>query len=110
MAALLLGAGSAFFIYRGRDSDPLSIPILRKGFCFDRFYDKGIVPLFTNGLSAVVHFFDELIINGLIVGGLSRGAASVGQLCRKMQTGKLQAYAFAVGLGVILVIYFTVFH
>ena len=68
------------------------------------------MPLFTNTLSAIVHFFDELIINGLIVGGLSRSAASVGALCRKIQNGKLQAYAFAIGVGVVLVIYLTVFR
>ena len=67
-------------------------------------------PGFTNTLSAIVHFFDELIINGFFVGGLSRGAASIGSLCRKVQSGKLQAYAFAVGLGVILVVYFTVYY
>ena len=43
-------------------------------------------------------------------GSLSRGAASVGNLFRKVQSGELQAYAFAFGLGVILVIYFTVFY
>ena len=52
---------------------------------------------------------DELLINGLLVGGLSRGAASTGNLFRKLQSGQLQAYSFAFGLGVILVIYFTVF-
>ncbi|MGB0292428.1 MAG: NADH-quinone oxidoreductase subunit L [Luteolibacter sp.] len=108
--ALLVGAGAGFYLYRGRDKDPLSISVLSKGFYIDTFYDKGIVPLFTNTLSAIVHFFDELIINGFFVGGLSRGAASIGSLCRKVQSGKLQAYAFAVGLGVILVVYFTVFY
>jgi len=109
LAALLIGAGSAFILYRGRDKDPLSLTVLREKFYIDRFYDRVLVPI-QNSFAAVIHFLDELVINGLLVGGLSRGAASVGQLCRRVQSGKLQAYAFAVGLGVILVIYFTVFY
>jgi len=110
LVALVIGVGGAFVLYKGKDKDPLNIPLLREKFYVDTFYDKILVPAFTNTLAAITHFFDELIINGLLVGGLSRGAASIGCLCRKLQSGKLQAYAFAVGLGVILVIYFTVFH
>ena len=68
-----------------------------------------IVRYFQNGFAAVVHFFDEFLINGLIVGGSSRIAEGFGGLFRRVQSGNLQGYAFAFGLGVILVIYFTVF-
>jgi NADH-quinone oxidoreductase subunit L len=57
-----------------------------------------------------VHFFDEFVINGLIVGGFSRLAETFGNIFRKAQSGNLQAYAFTFGLGVLLVIYFTVFY
>ena len=62
-----------------------------------------------DGLRDIVNFFDEFVINGLLVGGLSRATASTGNLFRQLQSGSLQAYSFAFGLGVILVIYFTVF-
>jgi NADH-quinone oxidoreductase subunit L len=107
--ALILGAGSAFLLYSGKDKDPLSIPMLRERFYIDRIYDNYLVRYFQDAFAAIVHFFDELLINGLLVGGLSRGAASFGNLFRKLQSGQLQGYAFAFGLGVILVIYFTVF-
>jgi len=110
LVALALGAGCAFALYRGRHEDPLSLTVLREKLYIDHFYDKLLVPTFTNALAAITHFFDELIINGLLVGGLSRVAASVGKLCRTIQSGKLQYYAFAVGIGGILVIYLTVFH
>ncbi len=109
LVALIAGAGSAFALYTGKDKDPLSIPLLRNKFYIDDFYDKILVPYFQNAVAAIVHFFDELLINGFLVGGLSRGAASVGNLFRKVQSGELQGYAFALGLGAILVIYFTVF-
>jgi NADH-quinone oxidoreductase subunit L len=109
IATLVLGVGAGFVLYRGRESDPLSIPLFRERFYFDAIYDNFVVRYFQDAFAAIVHFFDELLINGLLVGGLSRGAASAGNLFRKLQGGQLQAYSFAFGLGVILVIYFTVF-
>ena len=54
-------------------------------------------------------FFHELFINSILVNGLGRAAVSFGNLFRKLQSGELQGYAYSFGLGVILVIYFTVF-
>jgi NADH-quinone oxidoreductase subunit L len=107
--ALVVGAGSAFVLYSGKDKDPLSIPLLKNRFYIDGFYDNFVVRFFQDAFAAIIHFFDELLINGLLVGGLSRGAASLGGFFRKLQSGQLQGYAYAFGLGVILVIYFTVF-
>jgi NADH-quinone oxidoreductase subunit L len=107
--ALLIGAGAAFVLYNGKDKDPLSIPLLRNRFYIDTLYDKYLVRYFQDAFAAIVHFFDELLINGLLVGGLSRTAASFGNVFRRVQSGSLQAYAYVFGLGVVLVIYFTVF-
>ena len=107
--ALVVGAGSAFVLYTGKDKDPLSIPLLKNRFYIDQLYDNYLVRYFQDAFPAIIDFFDEPFINGLSVGGLSRGAASLGGLFRKLQSGQLQGYAYAFGLGVILVIYFTVF-
>ncbi|HSP42418.1 MAG TPA: NADH-quinone oxidoreductase subunit L [Luteolibacter sp.] len=109
IGTLVLGVGAGLVLYLGRNKDPLSIPLFRDRFYFDSLYDNFIVRYFQDAFAAIVHFFDELLINGLLVGGLSRGAVSLGNLFRKLQSGQLQAYSFAFGLGVILVIYFTVF-
>ena len=109
VASLLLGLAAGFFLYKGRDKDPVSIPLFRNRFYVDSFYDNFLVRYFQDAFAAIVHFLDELFINGLCVGGLSRGAESFGNLFRKVQSGSLQGYAFIFGLGVILVIYFTVF-
>jgi NADH-quinone oxidoreductase subunit L len=76
IATLVLGVGAGFVLYRGRESDPLSIPLFRERFYFDVIYDNFVVRYFQDAFAAIVHFFDELLINGLLVGGLSRGAAS----------------------------------
>ncbi len=107
--ALIIGAGAGFILYAGKEKDPLSIPLFKNRFYIDSIYDNLLVRYFQDAFAAIVHFFDEFLINGLLVGGLSRGVASTGNLFRKLQSGQLQAYSFTFGLGVILVIYFTVF-
>ena len=109
IGALIVGVVGGFLLYNGKTKDPLSIPLFRNRFYLDAFYEKGIVKYFQDGFAAIIHFFDELVINGIIVGGLSRLADSTGRFFTKAQSGNLQAYAFTFGLGVLLVIYFTVF-
>ncbi|BCX49967.1 NADH-quinone oxidoreductase subunit L [Haloferula helveola] len=109
LGALVAGVVPGFLLYAGKDKDPLSIPLFRNRFYIDTIYDKGVVKWLQNGGAAIVHFFDEFVINGLIVGGSARLAESFGGLFRRVQNGNLQAYAFAFGIGVILVIYFTTF-
>jgi NADH-quinone oxidoreductase subunit L len=55
-------------------------------------------------------FFDRWIIDVGAVGGSSRGTWGIGALLRLVQVGNLQAYAFLFGLGVVAIIYFTVFR
>ena len=109
IAALVIGVVSGFVLYAGKDKDPVSIPPLQNRFYIDGLYDNFLVRYFQDAFSAIIAFFDEFIINGFIVGGLSRAAESFGNIFRKVQSGSLQGYAFAFGLGVILVVYFTVF-
>jgi NADH-quinone oxidoreductase subunit L len=109
IGALLTGVIAGFVLYAGKEKDPVSIPLLQNRFYIDGLYDNFLVRYFQDAFAAVIAFFDEFIINGLIVGGLSRAAESFGNVFRKVQSGSLQGYAFVFGLGVILVVYFTVF-
>ena len=107
--SLVLGVGAAYFLYNGRDKDPLSIPPFRDRLYFDGIYDNIIVKYFQDAFAAIIHFFDEFLINGLIVGGATRATAGLGNIFRRLHGGSLQAYTFAFGFGVLLVIYFAVF-
>jgi NADH-quinone oxidoreductase subunit L len=109
LIALVVGAGAGYALYNGKDKDPVSIPFFRDRFRIDDLYDKVLVKYFQDAFAAIVNFFDEVLINGLIVGGSTRVAESFGGLFRRVQGGNLQGYAFAFGIGVILVIYFTAF-
>lgn len=111
--ALAVGAIAAFVLYFGKNEDPLKkiglMKVFRNKFYIDEFY-AGLVKYFQDIVAAIVHFLDEFVINGLLVGGLTRSAQGIGTIFRRqMQSGNLQNYAFLLGLGVILVIYFTVF-
>ena len=110
LLTLILGAGAGFVLYNGKDKDPVSIPLFRNRFYLDAIYEKGIVRYFQDAFAAIIHFIDEMVINAILVGGLSRLAATLGNLFRKLQSGSLQSYSFAFGFGALLVIYFTVFH
>ncbi len=109
LAAMIIGVGAGFVLYNGKERDPLSIPLFRNRFYLDTIYEKGLVKYFQDGLAAIVHFLDELFINGILVGGSSRLAESFGNIFRRVQNGNLQGYAFAFGMGVIAVIYVTAF-
>ena len=107
--SLAAGVGAGFILYHGKDKDPLNIPAFRERLYFDRFYDNVVVRYCQDAFAAIIHFFDEFLINGLLVGGATRATAGFGNLFRRLHAGSLQAYSFAFGLGVLLVIYFTVF-
>jgi NADH-quinone oxidoreductase subunit L len=109
ISTLVLGLLSGFVLYRGKTKDPLSMAVFRERFYIDRFYDNVVVRYLQDAFAAVVHFFDELLINGLFVGGLSRCMQGIGLLVRRSQSGNLQTYAVFLGAGVLLVIYLVVF-
>jgi NADH-quinone oxidoreductase subunit L len=111
--ALVIGLSAGWFLYAGKQHDRLANnPIARlfaNRFHIDAFYDNILVRGIQGTFAALVGFFDEFLINGMFVNGASRMASSFGGIFRRVQSGNLQNYALLVALGVILVIYFTVF-
>jgi len=109
LLCLLLGVASAFVLYRKRTTEPLNIELFRNRFYFDELYAFFIRS--TQGLLASLSgFIDRWVLDGAIVRGLSGGTWGSGFLLRLFQVGNLQAYGFLFGLGIIGLIYFTVFH
>jgi NADH-quinone oxidoreductase subunit L len=107
--ALIVGSGLAIAIYRNRPKDPIDIEVLRHKFYFDEFY-AWLINWTQELLARVAAFFDRWIIDVGAVDGTSRGTLGVGSLLRLIQVGNLQAYVFLLGLGIVAVIYFTVFR
>jgi NADH-quinone oxidoreductase subunit L len=109
VGAFIVGLVFAVIFYKDKKEDPINIPLFSNKFYIDEFY-AGIVKWFQDILAAVVHFLDEFVINGMLVGGLTRIAQGTGNLFRNYgQSGNLQHYAVISGAGILLAIYFTVF-
>ena len=82
---------------------------MRNRFYLDEIY-AFLIKWTQGSLATVSAFFDRWILDGMIVRGLSGGTWGSGFLLRLLQVGNLQAYGFLFGLGIIGLIYFTVFH
>ena len=104
IATLVLGAGGAFVLYRGRNADPVSVKAFARKFWFDELYAK-LVAVFQDGLAMVARVLDSLLIDGLGVRGSAGLASSAGSMLRRLQVGNIQGYAFLFGLGVLLLVF-----
>ena len=109
IVALTLGSGLAIAFYRNRTSEPFDVELLRHKFYFDEFY-SWLIDWTQELLARISAFFDRWIIDTGAVGGMSGGTWGIGALLRLVQLGNLQAYLFLFGLGIVALIYFTVFH
>ena len=109
LIALISGAGIAVWLYRNRERDPLRVDLLRRRFYIDEFY-QWLIGMTQEFLARVAAFFDRWIIDGAAVRGASGATFGFGSLLRLFQIGNLQAYAFLFGLGIVALIYFTIFR
>jgi NADH-quinone oxidoreductase subunit L len=107
--ALLVGARLAFYFYRGRQSERFDVPLLRRRFYIDEFY-RWLIESTQESLARLAAFIDRWIIDAIAVRGVSTATWGAGALARLIQVGNLQAYAFLFGLGIVVLIYFTVFR
>jgi NADH-quinone oxidoreductase subunit L len=107
--AALGGAILAIGLYRGRQHDPFNLGLFRNRFYFDEIYSFLIAA--TQGLLAKLSaFVDRWIIDVFAIRGASTATWGIGSLLRLFQVGNLQAYAFLFGIGIVGLIYFTVFR
>ncbi len=112
IGSILVGAAAAALLYLRSDKDPLEnnpvAKLFRNKFYIDEGYAK-VVKFGQDAVAAFIHFFDELFIGGLFAGGLARSASGVGKLFTRLQSGNLHGYSLIFGVGVLLLIYLTVF-
>jgi NADH-quinone oxidoreductase subunit L len=107
--ALILGAGSAIVIYRGRDNERFDFSILRHRFYIDEFY-RWLINVTQETLASICNFIDRWVLDAGAVRGASGGTWGLGAILRYVQVGNLQAYVFIFGLGLVALIFFTLFH
>jgi NADH-quinone oxidoreductase subunit L len=109
LLALILGTALAVCLYRNRERDPLHLDLIRHRFYIDEFYEW-LIDRTQELLALVANFFDRWVIDAGAVRGSSGGTFGLGSLLRLLQVGNLQAYAFLFGLGIVALIYFTIFR
>jgi len=109
ITAMILGIGLAFVMYRNKAEEPINVGALRRKLYFDDFYEW-LIRRTQGALSNISAFFDRWIVDAGGVRGASSATWGVGALLRLFQVGNLQAYSFLFGLGIVGLIYFTVFR
>ncbi len=106
----LAGAGLAWFIYIVRPDLPgvlrakwgVLVTVLEQKYGFDRFNDwffAGGARLLGNGLWKIG---DVMVIDGLFVNGAARLVGWSSTVIRKVQSGYIYHYAFAMIIGILL--------
>ncbi len=109
LGATLSGITLAILLYRRSESDPIDLALFRKGFYFDEIY--GFLISATQGvLARISAFIDRWILDVGVIRGASGATWGFGSLLRLLQVGNLQAYSFLFGLGIVGLIYFTLFR
>jgi NADH-quinone oxidoreductase subunit L len=108
LAVFLAGIFAGLALYRGKNSDPISIPLFAKRFYIDEFYSV-LVKWTQDALAGIAAFVDRWFIDGGLVRGLGGTTWGFGFALRFLQIGNLQAYAFLFGFGVVLLLYLILF-
>ena len=109
LAAALAGAFLAIFLYRGRAEEPMRVAPLRGRFYFDEIYSF-LIAATQELLAKLSAFIDRWILDVIAIRGAATATWGIGSLLRLFQVGNLQAYAFLFGIGLVGLIYFTVFR
>ncbi len=108
LIALVVGAGGGFLLYRNRDSDPVSIKLFANKFYIDEFY-AGLIKYGQDRVAWVVNAMERIFADGLVARLPAAIVSKMGSQLRVLQCGRLQAYTFLLGAGVLFVIYILVF-
>jgi len=102
IAGILIGVA----LYKGRERDPIHIPLFERKFYFDELY--AVLIRYTHDLLAR---FSDFVDRWVIDFAVRIGAAltwGTGFALRFLQLGNLQAYAFFFGLGVVVLFYYLI--
>ena len=108
----LLGALTAWFLYLKRPDIPATIKsklsglntLLENKYYFDDLYIKG----FATWARSLGYFLwkrgDEQLIDGVLVNGTARSVGKLAGVMRQLQTGYLYTYAFAMFIGLTMLL------
>jgi NADH-quinone oxidoreductase subunit L len=111
LAVALGGIGLAYAMYGAKWISPEKVgsafaplyTLFSRKYYMDELYERiFVVRILYDGLFLVIEAFDAYVVDG-IVNGVAKIAMTSGRLLRRVQTGQLQTYGFAIGLGVLII-------
>ncbi|MDF1850428.1 MAG: NADH-quinone oxidoreductase subunit L [Verrucomicrobiales bacterium] len=105
--ALIVGVAGAIFFYKGKDSDPINIPIFANRFKIDEFYIV-LVRVFQDAVAAFLDIADRFIVDPIVARFPALSAMAAGQFLRVFQVGNVQAYAYFFGVAVLALIFYLI--
>ncbi len=108
LIALIAGAGLAIWMYRGKDIDPINIPLFANKFYVDEIY-AGLIAFCQDMVASILDMFDRFVVDPFMARFPAATALSAGSVLRFFQVGNLQGYTFMFGAGVIALIWFLLF-
>lgn len=108
LIGLVVGVGSAIHFYKGKDKDPIRIPLFRDKFKIDEIY-LGLVRVFQDTVAKGLDFADRFFVDPLVARFPAMGALAAGSVFRVFNSGNVQSYAFLFGVAVVAVIVYLVF-
>jgi NADH-quinone oxidoreductase subunit L len=108
IVVLVAGFLAASKLYRGKDKDPLNIPVFANKFYFDEFYAR-LVAIAQDGVAWIVTGLERIFVGGLTLKLPAFLSIGFGNWMRRLQGGSLQGYTFVLGLGIIAAVYVAVF-
>ena len=107
-----LGVLTAWFLYLKRPDIPATIQqkvqglynLLDRKYYFDDLYIKGFAAAGRNVGSFLWRKGDELVIDGILVNGTAKAVGWMAGYLRHIQTGYLYTYAFAMIIGLTMLL------
>jgi len=103
----LAGVGVAWYLYLRRPELPARLAsraggiyrLLERKYYFDDFNERVLAPLARLGGRTLWRVGDEILIDGAVVNGSARMVGWLSGVVRRLQTGYLYHYAFAMFIG-----------
>ena len=108
LAAVIIGFLAGTKLYRGKDTDPVSILLFANKFYIDEIYAV-IVKYAQDRFAWIVNALEKVFVDGLLVRLPTALTAGLGVTFRRLQGGELQGYTFLLGLGIVIAVYLAVF-
>tara|TARA_R110000850_G_scaffold224705_1_gene350113 strand:- start:1686 stop:3500 length:1815 start_codon:yes stop_codon:yes gene_type:complete len=105
LLGLIVGVSAAVFLYRGKDKDPVNIPLFANRFYIDELYAT-LIRVFQDLLAKFFDIVDRYLIDPVMARFPAMTAMTAGSIIRIFQMGNVQTYAFMFAIALVTLVIF----